>query len=136
MPIGLASYGIDGPLDHLLGWSARCTLGWSACTPRTVRLIALPGCHFGQAVAKYVEEAISEYSATNDRKLGNDMLARAAGPHVEVMEMLIAKGASTALGDAEGNAVDASVIVQTYRSLAKEKEASDAPAVGDGKDEL
>jgi len=89
-----------------------------------------------QAVAKYVDEAITEYSAANDRKLGNDMLARAAGPHVEVMAMLIAKGASTVLSDSDGSEVDANVIVQTYRSLAKEKDAADAPAVGDGKDEL
>ena len=35
-----------------------------------------------QAVVKYVEEALAEYHATADRKLGNDMLARAAGPQV------------------------------------------------------
>jgi hypothetical protein len=46
---------------------------------------ALGAAHDGlQAVAKYVEEALSEYQASTDRKLGNDMLARAAGPHIEV----------------------------------------------------
>ena len=37
---------------------------------------------------RYVEEALAEYSATADRKLGNDMLARAAGPHIEVIACL------------------------------------------------
>ena len=50
-----------------------------------------------QAVAKYVEEALQEYASTADRKLGNDMLARAASPHIEVMEMLLGKGAEPSL---------------------------------------
>ena len=55
---------------------------------------------------RYVEEALLEYSASQDRKLGNDMLARAAGPHVEVMEMLLAHGAEPSLIDKDGNTVD------------------------------
>jgi len=74
-----------------------------------------------QAVAKYVEEALQEYSATADRKLGNDMLARAGGPHIEVMELLLAQGAESSLIDKEGNTVDATAIVQTYRALADNK---------------
>jgi len=85
-----------------------------------------------QAVARYVEEALLEYSDSQDRKLGNDMLARAAGPHVEVMEMLLAHGAEPSLIDKEGNTVDAQTIVTTYRALAR-----DSPAELDGaKDEL
>ena len=57
------------------------------------------------------------YHATTDRKLGNDMLARAAGPHVEVMELLLQHGAEPSLIDKEGNTVDATQIVQTYRAL-------------------
>ena len=38
-----------------------------------------------QAIAKYVEEALAEYSGAADKALENDMLARAAGPHIEVM---------------------------------------------------
>ena len=52
-----------------------------------------------QAVAKYVEEALQEYSASADRKLGNDMLSRAAGPHIEVMEKLLGLGAEPSLID-------------------------------------
>ena len=86
-----------------------------------------------QAVAKYVEEALLEYAAAADKKLSNDMLARAAGPHVEVMEALLAKGAEPSLIDKEGNTVDASTIVATYRSLGKEGAAE----LGTGsKDEL
>ncbi len=36
-----------------------------------------------QAVAKYVEEALAEYSGVTDQSLSNDMLARAAKPHIE-----------------------------------------------------
>jgi len=70
-----------------------------------------------QAVVKYVEEALAEYHATADRKLGNDMLARAAGPHVDVMDLLLSNGAEPSLIDKEGNTVDATQIVQTYRAL-------------------
>ena len=87
-----------------------------------------------QAVAKYVEEALAEYAAGADRKLGNDMLARAAGPHVEVMEQLLAAGAEPSLIDKEGNTVDATTIVQTYRALAKDGPQEDAAA--SSKDEL
>jgi len=83
-----------------------------------------------QAVAKYVEEALAEYSATADRKLGNDMLARAAGPHIEVMEKLLAEGAEPSLIDKEGNTVDATAIVQMYRSLS----SKDAKGGGEGED--
>lgn len=86
-----------------------------------------------QAVAKYVEEALAEYSVNHDRKLGNDMLARAAGSHVEVMSMLLANGAEPSLIDKEGNTVDATTIVATYRALS----SGGAAAEGDGsKDEL
>ena len=85
-----------------------------------------------QAVAKYVEEALTEYSATADRKLGNDMLARAAGPHIEAMELLLASGAEPSLIDKEGNTVDATQIVATYRALSS-KGADEAEAA---KDEL
>ena len=81
---------------------------------------------------RYVEEALAEYSATADRKLGNDMLARAAGPHIEVMELLLAQGAEASLIDKEGNTVDATQIVQTYRNLSG-KGAEDADS---SKDEL
>uniref|UniRef100_A0A7S3EVR5 Uncharacterized protein n=1 Tax=Haptolina ericina TaxID=156174 RepID=A0A7S3EVR5_9EUKA len=85
-----------------------------------------------QAVAKYVEEALQEYSDPNDRKLGNDMLARAAGAHVEVMELLLAQNAEPSLIDKEGNTVDAATIVQTYRSLSRD----DSEAIDGSKDEL
>ena len=71
-----------------------------------------------QAVAKYVEEALQEYTTTADRKLGNDMLSRAAGSHIEVMEMLLAKGSEPSLIDKEGDTVDANSIVEMYRQLA------------------
>ena len=91
-----------------------------------------------QAVAKYVEEALQEYAATADRKLGNDMLARAAAPHIEVMEKLLSAGAEPSLIDKEGNTVDALRIVQTYQSLASkaEGEAAADEAAGGTKDEL
>lgn len=73
-----------------------------------------------QAVAKYVEEALAEYADTQDRKLGNDMLARAAGAHVEVMELLLAAGAEASLINKEGDTVDATAIVATYQALSKE----------------
>ena len=85
-----------------------------------------------QAVAKYVEEALQEYASTADRKLGNDMLARAASPHIEVMEMLLTRGAEPSLIDKDGDTVDANNIVQTYRALAK----GGADAVEGSKDEL
>jgi len=88
-----------------------------------------------QAVAKYVEEALAEYSAAANRKLGNDMLARAAGPHVEVMDKLLAQGAEPSLIDKDGNTVDASVIVQTYRALSN-KEGAATVEEGGTKDEL
>ena len=66
-----------------------------------------------QAVAKYVEEALAEYaSAKDDKTLANEMLARAAGPHVEVMALLLAHGAEPSLIDKEGNTVDAAAIVR------------------------
>ena len=56
-----------------------------------------------------------------------------AGPHVEVMELLLAQGAEPSLIDKEGNTVDAPTIVATYRALAKDG----TPANADGsKDEL
>ena len=64
------------------------------------------------------------------------MLARAAGPHVEVMEALLAKGAEPSLIDKEGNTVDASTIVATYRSLGKDGAAEDESAASGSKDEL
>lgn len=83
-------------------------------------------------MAKYVEEALQEYADPNDRKLGNDMLARAAGAHVEVMELLLAQSAEPSLIDKEGNTVDATAIVASYRALSK-----DVPDAADGaKDEL
>ena len=85
-----------------------------------------------QAVAKYVEEALQEYSAVQDRKLGNDMLARAAGPHIETMEMLLAHGAEPSLIDKDGNTVDAAVIVETHQALAR----NDDSGAADAKDEL
>ena len=85
-------------------------------------------------MAKYVEEAIAEYAGSADRKLGNDMLARAAGPHVEVMEQLLAHGAEPSLIDNDGNTVDATTIVATYRSLAKDGPQEEA--TGGSKDEL
>jgi ankyrin repeat protein len=84
-----------------------------------------------QAVAKYVEEALQEYATTADRKLGNDMLSRAAAAHIEVMEMLLGKGAEPSLIDKDGDTVDANNIVQMYKQLAK----GGADADG-GKDEL
>jgi len=85
-----------------------------------------------QAVAKYVEEALQEYADPNDHKLGNDMLARAAGPHVEVMELLLAQNAEPSLIDKDGNTVDATAIVKAYRALSR-----DSPEATDGaKDEL
>jgi len=74
-----------------------------------------------QAVAKYVEEALQEYAAAADRKLGNDMLARAGAPHIEVMELLLGKGAESSLIDKEGNTVDAWGVVQKFRALAENK---------------
>ena len=87
-----------------------------------------------QAVAKYVEEALAEYSATADRRLGDDMLARAAGPHVEVMELLLQHGAEPSLIDKEGNTVDATTIVATYRNLATK--GAEGEAADGSKDEL
>ncbi len=84
-----------------------------------------------QSVAKYVEEALQEYAASQDRKLGNDMLARAAQSHVDVMELLIAQGAEPSLIDKDGNTVDGATIVATFRNLAKGVDDEDAP-----KDEL
>ena len=84
-----------------------------------------------QSVAKYVEEALQEYAASQDRKLGNDMLARAAQSHVDVMELLIAQGAEPSLSDKDGNTVDGATIVATFRNLAKGVDDEDAP-----KDEL
>jgi len=89
-----------------------------------------------QAVAKYVEEALQEYADPNDRKLGNDMLARAAGAHVEVMEMLLAQNAEPSLIDKEGNTVDANTIVQTYRALSMDDAETAEGGNGGGKDEL
>ena len=86
-----------------------------------------------QAVAKYVEEALMEYSSTADRKLGNDMLARAAAHHIEVMEMLLAQGAEPSLIDKDGNTVDATTIVATHRALASKEEPVDPRG---SKDEL
>ena len=37
---------------------------------------------------------LQEYASTADRKLGNDMLARAAAAHIKVMEMLLAQGSA------------------------------------------
>jgi len=86
-----------------------------------------------QAVAKYVEEALQEYADPTDRKLGNDMLARAAGAHVDVMELLLGQTAEPSLIDKDGNTVDATAIVATYRALSREGAAE----VSDGsKDEL
>ena len=82
-------------------------------------------------MAKYVEEALQEYAASQDRKLGNDMLARAAQSHVDVMELLIAQGAEPSLIDKDGNTVDGATIVATFRNLAKGVDDEDAP-----KDEL
>ena len=97
------------------------------------RFSALGAAYDGlQAVAKYVEEALSEYQATADRKLSNDMLARAAGPHVETMGLLLEKGAEPSLIDKEGNTVDATQIVASYRALAS-KGSDDAEST---KDEL
>ena len=61
----------------------------------------------------------------------NDMLARAAGPHVEVMERLLAHGAEPSLIDDDNNTVDATVVRPT--ALAK-----DGPeeATGGSKDDL
>ena len=61
------------------------------------------------------------------------MLARAAGPHVEVMELLLARGAEPSLIDQAGNTVDAATIVTTYRALAKDGPPEEA---ADSKDEL
>ena len=85
-------------------------------------------------MAKYVEEALIEYSAAADRKLGNEMLARAAGPHLEAMDLLLQHGAEPSLIDKEGNTVDAAVIVATYRKLARDGKEDEAE--GGGKDEL
>ena len=85
-------------------------------------------------MAKYVEEALSDYQATEDRKLGNDMLARAAGPHIEVMESLLAHGAEPSLIDKEGNTVDAVEIVATYRALSGAGKGADE--ADSAKDEL
>ena len=74
-------------------------------------------CGSGDLSLYEVEEALAEYHATADRKLGNDMLARAAGPHVDVMDLLLSNGAEPSLIDKEGNTVDATQIVQTYRAL-------------------
>ena len=78
-----------------------------------------------------MEEALQEYATTADRKLGNDMLSRAAAAHIEVMEMLLGKGAEPSLIDKDGGTVDANNIVQMYKQLAK----GGADADG-GKDEL
>ena len=77
-----------------------------------------------QAVAKYVEEALQEYATTADRKLGNDMLARAAAAHIEVMELLLAKGAEPSLIDNHGDTVDANNIVQMYKALSRGGDAA------------
>ena len=47
------------------------------------------------------------------------MLARAAAAHIEVMEMLLAKGAEPSLIDNDGGTVDAHNIVETYKALAR-----------------
>ena len=82
-----------------------------------------------------MDEALADYSASGDKKLADEMLARAAGPHIEVMELLLAHGAEPSLIDKEGNTVDAAAIVQTYRSLAKGAESAREPR-GSTKDEL
>lgn len=91
-----------------------------------------------QAVAKYVEEALAEYAALQDRKLGNDMLARAAGSHVEVMGMLLSHGAEPSLIDKEGNTVDATTIINTYKALAASggENTAEGGAIEGAKDEL
>lgn len=53
-------------------------------------------------MAKYVEEALGEVSQAHDRELANEMLGRAAGQHVEVMEALLAAGAEPSLIDKQG----------------------------------
>jgi len=85
-----------------------------------------------QAVAKYVENALSEVSKSTDRKLANEMLARAAGPHIQVMDALLKAGASPSISDKEGGSHDATAIVNTYKAMAKRSGVDSATA----KDEL
>ena len=65
--------------------------------------------------------------------LSGSLPAVCTGPHVEVMELLLASGAEPSLIDKEGNTVDAPQIVGTYRALASKGSEGE----GEGaKDEL
>jgi len=114
---------------HVRAVGALLTAGASVSTLDLGGQTALGAAFDGlQAVAKYVEEALQEYATTADRKLGNDMLARAAAAHIEVMELLLGKSAEPSLIDKDGDTVDANNIVQMYKALSRggaEAEAKD-----------
>ena len=110
---------------HVRAVGALLTAGASVATLDLVGQTPLGAAFDGlQAVAKYVEEALQEYATTADRKLGNDMLARAAAAHIEVMELLLAKGAEPSLIDNHGDTVDANNIVQMYKALSRGGDAA------------
>ena len=110
---------------HVRAVGALLTAGAAVATLDLLGQTALGAAFDGlQAVAKYVEEALQEYATTADRKLGNDMLARAAAAHIEVMELLLAKGSEPSLVDNNGDTVDANTIVQMYKALSRGGDAA------------